>query len=91
MKNEGKIKRININIPVYILDEIDTFVGNEAKTRTEIFVMGAKLELQRRKRQKKLHNFLSRDEAIFNKTDNREIFRLGTNEWVKKLRQEGEK
>ena len=89
MKSKDKIKRININIPVYILDEFDTFVGNEAKTRTEIFVMGARLELQRRKKQKKLNDFLSRDEAVFNKTDNREIFRLGTNEWVKKLRQEG--
>ncbi len=90
MKNKDKIKRININIPVYILDEIDTFVGNGAKTRTEIFVTGARLELQRRKKQKKLNDFLSRDEAVFNKNDNREIFRTGTNEWVKNLRQEGE-
>ena len=91
MKNKDKIKRINLNIPVYILDEIDTFVGKESKTRTEIFVTGAKLELQRRKKQKKLHDFLSTNEAVFNKNDNKEIFRLGTNEWVKQLRQEGEK
>ena len=90
MKNKDRIKRINLNIPIYILDEIDTFIGNEAKTRTEIFVIGAKREIQIRKRQNKLHDFLSRDEAILNKNDNKEIFRAGTNEWVKKLRQEGE-
>ena len=90
MKNLNKIKRINLNVPLHLLKEIDAVAKNDNKTRTEIFVMGAAHELSEIRRKKKLKEFLSRKEPIFNPKDNKEMFELGGTEWVRRLRQEGE-
>ena len=91
MKNTNKVKRINLNIPLYILKEIDAVAKNDNKTRTEIFIKGAEHELDERRRKQKLKEFLSRKEPIFNPKDNKEMFELGGAEWVRRLRQEGER
>ena len=90
MKNTKKVKRINLNVPIYLLDEIDKLAENDNETRTEIFVKGAESEVEQRRRKKKLKEFLSRKGPIFNPKDNKEMFELGGAEWVRRLRQEGE-
>ena len=90
MKKSSNAKRINLYVPLYLLEEIDELAKDDNKTRTEIFVKGAELEIEHRRRQKKLDKFLARKEPLFNKKDNPEIFKLGGTEWVKRLRQEGE-
>lgn len=88
MKDPNELKRINLNVPLYLLKEIDALAKNDNKTRTEIFVKGAENEVEERKRKKKLKEFLSRKEPVFNPKDNKEMFELGGTEWVRKLRQE---
>ena len=90
MRNFNKVKRINLNVPLYLLKEIDELAKKDNETRTDIFVKGAEQELEQRRRKKKLQQFLSRKEPIFNKKDNPEMFNLGGAEWTKRLRQEGE-
>jgi len=90
MKNQDNVKRINLNVPLYLLKEIDEVAKKDNETRTDIFVKGAEQELEERKRKKKLNDFLARKKPVFNKKDNPEIFKLGGTEWIKRLRQEGE-
>ena len=91
MKNRDNVKRINLNVPLYLLKEIDEIAKKNNETRTEIFVKGAEQELEERKRKKKLNNFLARKKPVFDPKKYPEIYKLGGTEWVKKLRQEGEK
>ena len=91
MKNTKKVKRINLNVPIYLLDEIDKLAENDNETRTDIFVKGAESEIEQRRRKKKLNEVLSRKEPIFNPKDYPEMYKLGGAEWVKRLRREGER
>lgn len=91
MKNFNKVKRINLNVPLYLLKEIDELAKHDNETRTDIFVKGAEQELEERRRKKKLNDFLSRKKPILDPRKYPEIYRLGGTEWVKRLRQEGEK
>ena len=90
MKKLNKVKRINLNIPIYILNEIDEIAEESHLTRTDIFVHGAQKEAEEIKRRKKLREVLQRKTPIFNPKDYPEIYKLGGTEWVKRLRQEGE-
>lgn len=90
MKKSSNSKRINLYVPLYLLEEIDELTEDDNKTRTEIFVKGAEHEIENLKRMKKMDKFLSRKKPIFNEKDNPEMFKLGGTEWVKRLRQEGE-
>ena len=91
MKNQDDVKRINLNVPLYLLKEIDEIAKKNNETRTEIFVKGAEQELEERKRKKKLNDFLIRKKPVFDPTRYPEMYKLGGTEWVKRLRQEGEK
>ncbi len=91
MKDPNELKRINLNVPLYLLREIDKLAKNDNKTRTEIFVKGAEHEIEEIKRKEKLTKFLARKEPVFNKKEYPEIYKLGGVNWVKKLRQEGER
>ena len=91
MKKSSNAKRINLYVPIYLLEEIDELAKDDNKTRTEIFVKGAERELEHKKRQKKLDKFLARKTPILDPKKYKEIYKLGGTEWVKRLRQEGEK
>ena len=91
MAKQEKIKRINLNMPIYILDEIDEQAEEENLTRTDVIINDLRSKREERKRKKILQEFLAREKPIFNPKDNKEIFELGTNEWVRRLRSEGEK
>lgn len=88
MKDPNKVKRINFNMPLYLLKEIDELAKKNNETRTDIIVRGAENETERVKRNIKLNQFLANRKPIINPKDNPEIFKLGTNEWVRRLRQE---
>ena len=91
MKNQNKVKRINLNVPLHLLKEIDELAKKNGETRTDIIIKGIKDEVGERRRKKKLHKILSREKPIFNPKKYKEMYRLGGTEWVKRLRQEGEK
>ena len=88
MKNQNKVKRINLNVPLYLLKEIDELARKNGETRTDIIIKGIEDEVGERRRRQKLNEFLT------NKKNNppvkfiKEVYDLGTNEWVRKLRQE---
>ena len=88
MKDPNKIKRINFNVPLYLLKEIDELAKKNNETRTDILIEGAESIVEKRKRNIKLNQFLANRKPIINSKDNPEIFELGTNEWVRRLRQE---
>ena len=90
MAKQEKIKRINLNMPIYILDEIDEQAEEENLTRTDVIINDLRSKREERKRKKILQEFLARKKPIFNKKYNKEIFKLGGAEWVKRLREEGE-
>lgn len=89
MKDPNKIKRINLNVPLYLLKEIDELAKKDNETRTDIFIDGAENEVQERKRKAKLKEFLSRKAPILDPKKYSEMYELGGTEWVKRLRQEG--
>ena len=91
MKNPNKVKRINLNVPLYLLKEIDELAKKSNETRTDIIVKGIHDEVEERRRKKKLNEFLSRKMPIFDPKKYKEMYKLGGTEWVKRLRQEGEK
>ncbi len=90
MNNIKKIKRINLNVPLEILREVDKLAKDGNQTRTDVFVNGVLLELEEVRRKKKLKQFISQKKSILNQKDNKEMFELGGNEWVKKIREEWE-
>ena len=89
MKDPNKIKRINLNVPLYLLKEIDELAKKNNETRTDIFIEGVESKLQERKRKAKLKEFLSRKTPILDPKKYNEMYKLGGTEWVKRLRQEG--
>lgn len=91
MKHQNNVKRINLNVPLYLLKAIDEIAKKDNETRTEIFVKGAEQELEERKRKRKLNDFLTRTKPVLDPKKYPEMYKLGGTEWVKKLRQEGEK
>ncbi len=88
-KSNKKIKRINLNVPLHLLKEVDKLAKEEDITRTDIFVTGLENELDNRRRRRNLDKFLASDKPIFTPEKNKEIFELGANEWVRRLRAEG--
>lgn len=88
-KLNKKVKRINLNVPLYLLKEVDKLAKEEDISRTDIFVTGLENELDNRRRRRNLDKFLASDKPLINPKDNPEIFELGANEWVRRLRAEG--
>lgn len=89
MKDPNKVKRINFNMPLYLLKEIDELAKKSNETRTDIIIEGTENIVEERKRKEKLKTFLSRKTPILDPKKNKEMFELGGTEWVKRLRQEG--
>ena len=88
MKNQNKVKRINLNVPLYLLKEIDELAKKDNETRTDIIVEGTENIVEERKRKAKLNEFLNKRKKKSPPIFVKEVYELGTNEWVKRLREE---
>lgn len=88
MKDPNKVKRINFNMPLYLLKEIDELAKKSNETRTDIIIEGTENIVEERKRKQKLNEFLNKRKKSSSPIFVKEVYELGANEWVRRLRSE---
>ncbi|HUH61629.1 MAG TPA: hypothetical protein VLZ50_01475 [Terracidiphilus sp.] len=75
-------QRAHIVLPAELVREIDQLVG--PRGRSAFLVETAEKEIKRRK----LLSFLESDEPVWRDKDHPDLAKLGTAEWVRRLRRE---
>lgn len=78
-------KTVAIALPEELIDEIDKEVG--AENRSTFLAQALR---ERLRRHRGLIQWLRKDEAVWKDEDHPDLVAMGTNEWVRQLREESE-